>query len=386
MFSIGKSTVVLVIGRIVQGASSASVHAVGMAILADTVGEAGIGPVLGFVSMSIALGTVFGPMVGGFLYHKLGYLAVFVSAYALIALDFLLRILMIEKKNGTADCDPIKPNGSTYGTLPEIEVESTGVIEASPRISRSFTGCLTPPRKDTMPFLDDDSLEQKNRRHPLSELLSSPRMLAALLGDFMNSTILTGLESILPLRIKLIFSYNSKDVALIFLILSLPSLAAPAVGHLSDKYGAKIMVSLGFVTVTPLIILLRQITHNDSEQVVLLCILLLFIGIALNMILTPVFSEAMYLVDEKEAALPGVFGTRGAYAQAFGLMNMAYAAGSLVGPLVGGLLVRRVGWNVLTLGTGVVCAVCVVPCLYATGGRRVKDDDNAGAVSSVGQY
>lgn len=72
------------------------------------------------------------------------------------------------------------------------------------------------------------------------------------------------------------------------------------------------------------------------------------------------------------ASEPGIFGTKGAYGQAFGLMNVAYAAGSVVGPLMGGLLVESVGWNDLTLGSGIICALCVVHCLYATGGRRAR--------------
>lgn len=72
----------LVLGRLIQGASSASVHAVGMAILADTVGQDGAGPAMGFSGMCIAIGVLVGPVVGGMLYHNYGYLAVFVSAYA----------------------------------------------------------------------------------------------------------------------------------------------------------------------------------------------------------------------------------------------------------------------------------------------------------------
>ena len=61
--SLGRTTGFLLVGRLIQGASSASVHAVGMAILADTVGDAGIGAAMGFVTMMIALGSVVGPMV-----------------------------------------------------------------------------------------------------------------------------------------------------------------------------------------------------------------------------------------------------------------------------------------------------------------------------------
>ena len=47
-----------------------------------------------------------GPVCGGFLYHRLGYLAVFISAYVLVGIDLLFRILMLERKGGEPT-DPI---------------------------------------------------------------------------------------------------------------------------------------------------------------------------------------------------------------------------------------------------------------------------------------
>ena len=217
-------------------------------------------------------------------------------------------------------------------------------------------------------------LNPSTRRPVFISLLITPRMLAAILGSFMQSFILTELESTLPLYLAHLFTYNSSQIGLIFLILSLPSFLAPLVGFLSDNfYGAKKTVCLGFLLLCPSFILLRLVDHNTPAQLALLCVLLLAIGVAVNMILTPVFAEAKEVVDEGEAEEPGKFGENGAYAQAFAMMNMAYAAGSFLGPLCGAILVERIGWASLTLGTGFVCAVCVGPCALATGGKR-KDN------------
>ena len=201
-------------------------------------------------------------------------------------------------------------------------------------------------------------------------LLTTPRMLAAVLADFMKSVVLTGLETVLPLRIKVLFHYNSMQVALVFLVLTIPSFAAPGLGLLSDKIGAKIVISLGFISLAPLLVLLRLVNHDGGAQVALLCSLLVLLGVALEMLSTPAFTEAIYVVDDAEAADAGVFGPKGAYAQAFALMTIAYAAGSLVGPFVGGWLAEWMGWNNLTLASGILCGLCALPCLYATGGRR----------------
>ena len=327
-----------------------------------------------------------GPTCGGIIYHNFGYLGVFISAYGLVGLDLGLRLLMLERQAEHMPTfeysDVIGEGGNESG----IQAHPTMSPGENARVSQdNATNSLSPPSSSTSqqsslrtsvsPTEDVPLLSKQNAsttvtapRSALVELLATPRMLAAILGSFMQSFIMTELESTIPLHIKRLFQYNSKDVALVFLVLSLPSFGAPVVGAMSDRYGPKFVVSMGFVFLTPFLILLRLVNENDVGHVALLCILLFAIGVALNLVLTPVFSEAMYTVDEKEAAQPGIFGPKGAYAQAFAQMNIAYGAGSLLGPLLGGLLVERIGWNNVTLLTGISCAVCVPACLYATGG------------------
>ena len=352
-----------------------------MAILSDTVGQAGIGPAMGFVTMNIALGTVSGPMLGGILYHQLGYSAVFFSAYALVGLDFVLRVLMAsdaespekdaitassnERNYGTSSTDQRNQPGETSSSSASSDYSRNSPISSSTASSLSST--LASPTQSTSP---NASKVFKTARHPLIILLTNPRMLTALLGDFVQSVILTLLESILPLRIKLLFNYNSQAVALVYLPLSLAPLFGPAFGYASDRLGAKVLVTAGFALSCPFLICLRFVDHDSTEQIALLCVLLLLLGIALNMILTPVYNEATYVIDDLLAADPAVFGGKGAYAQAFGLMNVAYAAGSLAGPLLGGLGVQRVGWSKLMLGLGLACGGLVGLVWRGTGGRR----------------
>ena len=177
------------------------------------------------------------------------------------------------------------------------------------------------------------------------------------------------IETLLPLHLKTLFHLNSAAIGLIYFLLLLSTFSAPLIGHLSDRIGPKVTVSTGFVFLSPLLILLRLIQSNTLSQLILLCVLLFLIGLALNLILTPIFTETKEAVDEIEERAPGVFGEGGAYAMGFALMNMAYAAGSLVGPLLGSLMVGRIGWRGVTTVVGVVCAVCVGPSVWAVGGK-----------------
>ncbi len=94
---------------------------------------------------------------------------------------------------------------------------------------------------------------------------------------------------------------------------------------------------------------------------VLLAALFTLTGMCLTLVLAPIMAEIAYLVAAKERRHAGVFGPRGAYAQAYGLFNMSFAGGTLVGPLWGGLIETRAGWKTLTWTLALLSGVSAVP-------------------------
>ena len=54
--------------------------------------------------------------------------------------------------------------------------------------------------------------------------------------------------------------------------------------------------------------------------------------------------------------------------QAYGLFNMAFAVGCLIGPLSAGLVNQHAGWGTMTLTFGLVGAVAAVPTVIWCGG------------------
>jgi MFS family permease len=98
MLCVGSSIGVLVAGRLLQGLSAAVVWTVGLALLVDTVGQKEIGQVMGYVSLSVSIAILVAPLLGGVVYARGGYYAVFAMAFALIGLDIVLRLALVEKK------------------------------------------------------------------------------------------------------------------------------------------------------------------------------------------------------------------------------------------------------------------------------------------------
>lgn len=449
MLCLGNNVGVLVAGRILQGISAAIVWTVGLALLVDTVGQKEVGQVMGLVSISMSVAILVAPLLGGVVYDRAGYYGVYYMAFALIILDIILRMTMIEKKiarkwdkeeepvsapSHAEDAKARPPGQRQYTWRPhsdmvphmtlsekragkkwtiedgpgpdpdtppdEITIPSGPesisplsnpykVIEAPKPSTRTNSLSHYQPRPEPPPAASPVEIQ---RRPPVVILLSSRRLLSALYCALVQSALMTAWDAVLPLRVSNLFGWSSLGAGLIFLPLVLPSFLAPLVGAFADRYGARLPTTIGFMLALPFLILLRIVDHSGTRQIVILCTLLALLGIALTILMTPLLAEITYILNEKERRHPGLFGKKGACAQAYGLFNCAFAGGMLVGPLWAGFVVQKAGWSTMCLSLGMLAAVSAIPAFLFTNGwirRRKKrdinneDDHPAGAVNAA---
>jgi MFS family permease len=388
MLCIGSSIGILAAGRVLQGISAAVVWVVGLALLVDTVGSDGVGQAMGYVGLSMSLAILVAPLLGGVVFAAAGYYAVFAMAFGLIGLDIFLRVVMIEKKVAVrwlteevvvVNEEPDKEKAETDEPPRDEEerADSTGIemsavdTQSKPKSDKPDdpkpASGIQPPNNTG---LRNTRLE---RLPPVLYLLSSRRVLSALWGCMIQAALLTAFDSILPLFCRNTFHWNSIGAGLIFLPVVIVTFVGPIIGYYSDKLGPRWFATAGFILATPFLILLRLVSENTVGHKVLLCALLALIGICLTLMITPMMAEITYAVDAKASRRPkGFFGKNGAYAQAYSLFNMAWAAGCLVGPLLAGLVNQRAGWGVTTLILGVVSAVTAIPAVIWTGGSIWK--------------
>lgn len=92
------SLTMFVVGRVLQGCAGALVVVAAFALISDSVQQDRLGQTIGYLGSAIASGFLLGPFLGGVVYHAGGYDAVFWVAYAIIAMDFVLRLAMVEKR------------------------------------------------------------------------------------------------------------------------------------------------------------------------------------------------------------------------------------------------------------------------------------------------
>jgi MFS family permease len=97
LLAIAKTTVMFVIARLLQGGATAMVAVAGLALLTDSVPLDNLGQTIGYQGSAVALGFLLGPLLGGIVYDKAGYDVVFRMAFALVGLDLVMRVAMIEQ-------------------------------------------------------------------------------------------------------------------------------------------------------------------------------------------------------------------------------------------------------------------------------------------------
>lgn len=87
-----------VTARVLQGAATAMVSVAGLSIVTDAVDRASLGQMIGYIGTAMTLGFMSGPLLGGVIYEVGGFHAVFGMAFGIVALDFFLRLAVVEKR------------------------------------------------------------------------------------------------------------------------------------------------------------------------------------------------------------------------------------------------------------------------------------------------
>lgn len=346
-----------------QGASSAVVWAVGLALIVDTVPTNELGQSMGYIGMSLTMGTVTGPLIGGVIYEHAGYYYVFALAFALLGFDIFCRLMIVENKARRKHSFPSVPEGQRPAehkeTLNKTSDSGFPVTESSDPTRDDLDRQM--PQAGSIQTSVAVSATHKSKP-PIYILMTSVRMLVAVWAFFVIFLLMSALDSVLPLFVQETFGWGQTAQGLIFLPLAIPHVVEPAIGYINDrKPNARPHVAAGaFLLLVPILVLLRFVSYSSLGQKVLLCALLAVVGFCIAALMPCFLAETSYIVQNKEENSPGIFGEGGAMALNYGIMNAACAAGGITGPLFGGLLREHVGWDVMAWALALLMSVSTV--------------------------
>ncbi|KAL8668983.1 MAG: hypothetical protein Q9168_006415 [Polycauliona sp. 1 TL-2023] len=359
-FAVGNTLPILLMARLLEGISAAIVLTLGMALLNDVVGPDHIGKAIGYTTMATTMGLLFGPPLGGFLYEYGGYFQVFLPAFGLLAVEAVLRLLIIEPRFLRGPTARSQTQKVRRRQSPEGEFVVGGGLQ-------DHRGQGTSPdlENETEPLLG----ESRSSRSAFVVLLSSPRFAVALLGLFILDGAACSLDGVLTPYMKDTFGLGTTYASIFQLLAALPVFLSPIAGAATDRYGAKCPTAVAMVVTFPSLVLLGMIDDDTAAPLPKLATVLLCFGVGYGGALTSLRIEGSKVVAQLEQDHPGIFGAGGAYAQACGLINMAIAAGGFVGPLYAGFTRVAWGWKTLWLSWGLAAAVLLV-LVIALSGRK----------------
>ncbi|ORY87390.1 major facilitator superfamily domain-containing protein [Leucosporidium creatinivorum] len=349
----------LVISRVLQGISGTGVWTLGLALVTDSVPEARVGIVMGYVMIGFSVGQLIGPPIGGVLYERLGYRAPFVFALCLVFADMVLRLLVVEKhvavkwvEAGLVDI----PNFEAPGYLSPAAKEKLAKAEGK-----------------TVEELSEPTGVQSQEQDPTTDkkeattwtgfltVCTSMRPVTLFLLTALNGITLGGLlDSAMTLYLENQYGMNSLGAGLTFMGLVVPTLfVSPIAGWACDRWGAKGIAVFGValsIVAFPLLIIRGPLP--------LFIFFLVLLGISLSSFLTPVTHDLSVVVSETPG-LPSTY--------AYGIFNMMYSIGSFVGPIIAGQVINAVeirqGWMVMIIICTVLSVVLLPFCYIYIGGR-----------------
>lgn len=340
LLALGQSIAVLVVARVLQGISAAVVWTVGLAMVLDTVGPENLGKVIGSIFSFISIGELLSPVLGGVLYDKTGYAGVFGVGAGILVLDFVMRILVIEKKVAARyGVDDASANPREHASREQEHSEEDASEE---------TALLR--KQEGESFMIPEGQNKVVKSLPILYCLSNPRVAVALFLAFVQAATLAQFDATIPTEAKSLLGFSSLEAGLLFIALDVPYLIfGPVAGWAVDRYGTKPAAVLGFAYLVPALALLRLptsgIVDDGKPTLILWCAMLALCGVGMAVIGSPSIVEASDVVQRYHKTNPSFFGGNGPYAQLYGFQSLVFSAGLTIGPILSGTLRDSIGYG-----------------------------------------
>ena len=366
LLAVGTNVGLWVAGRLLQGVSAGMLWVVCLALITDTVGPAGIGRAVGVIGIPMSIGPIVGPLLGGVIYDHGGYYAVFGLMFAMLGVDAVLRLIMIERRVAQKWLEAEAVQSEIPNVFPETNPPASPTpCPESSDTSSTMAGHCNEPTNGACP----SGQILHHRLPPKVRLLLSFRMFVGLAGGLLQSSLNVAFDSTLPLVVNALFGWQQTGQGLIFITILLPSLLQPIFGAITDRYqqGRRLLAAGGCLLATPAYVLLRLVTQDTQGQKALLCALLVIIGLAMAIAMPAIIAEIGASVADAEKNDPQAI-NESVIATGWSLVNAAYAAGCLLGPLFAGLTRNAAGWQTTTWCLGLLSAVTGVFLLLCLGG------------------
>ncbi|TPX32361.1 hypothetical protein SmJEL517_g04510 [Synchytrium microbalum] len=346
IFAVAKVYWLLAVARFFQGVSGGCTWTVGLAMIADVYPSSEVGVAMSTVMIAFSLGQLIGPPVSGVLFNT-SYAAPFIFCYFLIAVDLIGPIIIkdtLKKKNA----ESVTPDIENIKTVIDQPIAVTNHSDLTGDLA---DGQLAPSDADDaqtvmLPEKPTKKIIRTEIKYTSWDVLKNRNLLLLFILSVLACAAWGGLEPILPFFLVDSYGFDSTKVGLYFLVPVLPQiLCAPVCGYLYDKYGLRAVCLPG--SLASAICMACFGILNASNPPYLTAIVLIIYGVTSSFVLTPFMAEIAACIPPSLTA------------RAYGLWNLFFATGLIIGPLTASALYVKIGWQWTTFVQGMMFFICI---------------------------
>lgn len=262
----------LIIFRIIQGIGAAMIMAISPAIITNAFPESELGKAFGLIGAVIGLGSMTGPVLGGFLTEAFGWRSIFYINLPIGVLGLLcIAYRMHEDRNTRNDQQfDIKGAGALFLSLFSLLIAlNTGQYLGWGSLLILFM------LSSFIIFFTVFIMIEKRARHPIIELhlFSNKNFAAANICLLITFIAMFSVIFIMPFFLENVSNYPITKIGMA--LFSMPlfmSLTAPVSGWLSDRTNSFVYSRMGMVIIFIAILLISMVDESSD-----------FLGIALRL-------------------------------------------------------------------------------------------------------
>ena len=320
---ISSSAAMLIASRVVQAMGAGLLQANSVALIVQVFPEKERGKAIGIQGAVQAISMAIGPFVGGLLISTIGWRSIFYLNIPIGIMGVIASLLVLPADEKSARKESLDFSGamlfaSGLGFLMLAINEAVKFGWGSGTILAYFLSSLV--------LLGLFIMRELRAENPLLDikLLSNSSFLLGNLSSLFSYYVLFAIMFLMPFYLENVLGYGVELTGFLLtpLLLSM-AVVAPVSGHISSKYGARIMTTLGMlVSATACLFLLL----GESSGIPAITGVMIFLGVGMGLF-TPSNNNAVMAAAPREKL--GVAG---------GILNMMRSLGFIFGVNVSGMI------------------------------------------------
>jgi EmrB/QacA subfamily drug resistance transporter len=271
---------ILIIARVVQAIGAAGTMANNQGIITETFPQNERGKALGFLGTSVALGSLVGPGIGGFIVGAFSWEFIFLInvPIGIIALFFARKLLPKDKKRIQGKLDGV---GAVLFMLTVVPL----FLSLEEGLSLGFTNSiiLLGFAVAIISFILFIIVEKKKENPLLQlEIFSNKLFSLSIFCAFITFIAIFCNNIILPFYLQDVMNYSPQNAGLILMVNPLILIvASPASGALSDKIGSEVLTFIGLMLVSLGLFLMSTFNVDSSFLTMIIFIAVMSMGMGL---------------------------------------------------------------------------------------------------------